>query len=150
MTVRQHDNSPRTTRGPAVPRSRMGGLWVGAVAFALVLLFLLLIFVLENGQSTDVKFFGAHGKLPMGVALLLAAVFGVLLVALPGTARIAQLRILGRRRQPRADESDATPPPPEPAAVPSTDVPPPVNLASPPPDESPIRPPVPSAERVGK
>jgi hypothetical protein len=34
----------------------------------------------------------------MGVALLLAAVFGILLVALPGTARILQLRMLGHRR----------------------------------------------------
>jgi uncharacterized integral membrane protein len=82
---------------PAVPRSRMGGLWVAAVVFALVLL-LLLIFVLENGQRAEVSFFGARGHLPMGVALLLAAVFGVLLVALPGTARIVQLRMLGHRR----------------------------------------------------
>ncbi|HEX2774004.1 MAG TPA: LapA family protein, partial [Micromonosporaceae bacterium] len=46
----------------------------------------------------EVSFFGAHGHLPMGVALLLAAIFGVLLVALPGTARIIQLRMLSRRR----------------------------------------------------
>jgi hypothetical protein len=43
-----------------------------------------------------VSFLGAHGSLPMGVALLLAAVFGVLLVALPGTVRILQLRAVGR------------------------------------------------------
>ncbi|MFG1899860.1 LapA family protein [Micromonospora carbonacea] len=76
-------------------------MWVTAVVFAFVLL-LLLIFVLENGQRAEVSFLGAHGTLPMGVALLLAAVFGVLLVALPGTARIVQLRMLDRRpgRQP--------------------------------------------------
>ncbi|MFG1717983.1 lipopolysaccharide assembly LapA domain-containing protein [Micromonospora sp. B006] len=76
-------------------RSRIGGVWVAAVVFAFVLL-LLLIFVLQNGQRAEVSFLGAHGTLPMGVALLLAAVFGVLLVALPGTARIVQLRMLGR------------------------------------------------------
>jgi uncharacterized integral membrane protein len=81
---------------PAAARSRVGGLWVAAVVFAIVLL-LLLIFVLQNGQRAEVSFFGAHGHLPMGVALLLAAVFGILLVALPGTARIVQLRILQRR-----------------------------------------------------
>ncbi|WP_409074325.1 lipopolysaccharide assembly protein LapA domain-containing protein [Micromonospora chalcea] len=69
-------------------------MWVAAVMFAFVLL-LLLIFVLQNGQRVEVSFLGAHGTLPMGVALLLAAVFGVLLVALPGTARIVQLRMLG-------------------------------------------------------
>jgi uncharacterized integral membrane protein len=77
------------------PRSRVGGVWVAAVLFALVLL-LLLIFVLENGQSTEVSFFGQHGHLPEGVALLLAAVCGILLVAIPGTARIIQLRIRDR------------------------------------------------------
>ncbi|WP_319463573.1 lipopolysaccharide assembly LapA domain-containing protein [Micromonospora sp. RTP1Z1] len=80
---------------PAAARSRMGGLWVAAVVFAFVLL-LLLIFVLQNGQRAEVSFLGAHGHLPMGVALLLAAVFGILLVALPGTARIVQLRMLQR------------------------------------------------------
>ena len=58
----------------------------------------LLIFILQNGQRSDVSFLGAHGNLPMGVALLLAAVFGVLLGALPGTARVIQLRMLDRRR----------------------------------------------------
>jgi uncharacterized integral membrane protein len=75
----------------------MGGAWVILLVAAFVLL-LLLIFILQNGQRAEVSFFGAHGQLPMGVALLLAAIFGVLLVALPGTARIIQLRMLSRRR----------------------------------------------------
>jgi len=91
-----------------VPRSRMGGTWVALVVAAFVFL-LLLIFILQNGQRAQVSFLGAHGHLPMGVALLLAAVFGVLLVALPGTARIIQLRMLGRRR---ATASEPQPPPP--------------------------------------
>jgi uncharacterized integral membrane protein len=94
-----HRDNARTTLARPSPRSRVGGLWVAVVVFALVLL-LLLIFVLENGQRAEVSFFGTHGHLPMGVALLLAAVFGILLVALPGTARILQLRLLGRRRAP--------------------------------------------------
>jgi uncharacterized integral membrane protein len=105
-----HDTQspPLSTRG-AVPRSRAGGLWVAAVVFAVVLL-LLLIFVLQNGRRAEVSFFGAHGHLPMGVALLLAAVFGILLVALPGTARIVQLRILGHRRLSRAAAGPLTAP----------------------------------------
>jgi len=101
-------------RGPGpwgkVPRSRMGGVWVALVVAAFVFL-LLLIFILQNGQRAQVSFLGAHGHLPMGVALLLAAVFGVLLVALPGTARIIQLRMLGRRRGARVE------PEPPPAAA---------------------------------
>lgn len=87
--------TPRSTP-TSIRRSRVGGTWVAAVVFSAVLL-LLLIFVLQNGQRADVSFFGAHAKLPLGVALLLAAVFGILLVALPGTARILQLRMRGRR-----------------------------------------------------
>ena len=43
------------------------------VLFAVVLL-LLLVFILENSQRVDISYFGAHGHLPLGVALLLAAV----------------------------------------------------------------------------
>jgi uncharacterized integral membrane protein len=88
-----------------LPRTRAGGLWVALVVFALVLL-LLLIFILQNGQRSDVYFLGAHGRLPMGVALLLSAIFGVLLVTLPAAVRIVQLRMLARRRH---DETTATP-----------------------------------------
>lgn len=70
------------------------------VAFAVVLL-LLLIFILQNGQRSDVYFLGAHGHLPMGVALLLSAIFGVLLVALPTAVRIAQLRMMASRHRVR-------------------------------------------------
>lgn len=91
------NQSPRAAvRSGRAPRSRVGGVWGALVAAAIVLLFLL-IFVLQNGQRVEVSFLGANGTLPMGVALLLAAVFGVLLVALPGTARIIQLRRSGRR-----------------------------------------------------
>ncbi len=50
----------------------------------------------------DIGYFGAHGHLPLGVALLLAAVLGILMVVIPGTARIVQLRLTARRHR-RAD-----------------------------------------------
>jgi uncharacterized integral membrane protein len=105
-TSRDGSGRPTPAR-PAVPRSRAGGLWLAAVVFACVLL-LLLVFVLQNGQRVDVAFLGVHGHLPLGVALLLAAVVGVLLVALPGTARIVQLRMLGHRRARRATAGPLT------------------------------------------
>lgn len=88
-----------------IRRTRIGGIWVAAVAFALILL-LLMIFILENGQLVSIGYFGSHGHLPLGVALLLAAVFGVLLVVIPGTGRIIQLRITARRHR-RADLAPA-------------------------------------------
>jgi uncharacterized integral membrane protein len=81
-----------------VRRTRMGGVWIGAALFALILL-LLLIFILENGQRVSISYLGAHGHLPLGVALLLAAVLGVLLVVIPGSGRIIQLRIVARRHR---------------------------------------------------
>lgn len=81
-----------------IRRTRAGATWVAAATFAVILL-LLLIFILENGHTVAISFFGASGHLPLGVALLLAAVLGVLLVAIPGTARIVQLRITARRHR---------------------------------------------------
>jgi uncharacterized integral membrane protein len=103
------DSGPQpsgTAQPPQLPqhvvkRTRMGGLWLASGSFAVVLL-LLLIFILENSKSVDVAYFGAHGHVPLGVALLLAAVLGILMVVIPGTARIVQLRLTARRHR-RAD-----------------------------------------------
>lgn len=102
-----------------VKRTRTGGVWVAAALFALLLL-LLLIFILENGHRVSISYFGAHGHLPLGVALLLAAVIGVLLVVIPGTGRIIQLRVVARRHR-RLDAQTAAAPaaPPENASSPA-------------------------------
>ena len=101
-----HDNpstQPTAPSPPPVPvrqhkirRTRIGGVWAGLAIAAVVLIFLL-IFILENGQQASIGYFGAHGHLPLGVALLLAAVGGALLVVIPGAARILQLRRTARR-----------------------------------------------------
>jgi uncharacterized integral membrane protein len=90
--------------------------WVASALFALVLV-LLLIFILENGQRASISYFGAHAHLPLGVALLFAAVLGILMVVIPGTARIVQLRIAARRHRRVAAKADSqeTPPPSAPA-----------------------------------
>ena len=84
-----------------IKRTRTSGVWV-AVAFFAVVLLLLLIFILQNGTEVSVSYLGLHGRLPLGVALLLSAVCGVLLVVLAGAARISQLRTVARRHR-RAD-----------------------------------------------
>ncbi len=81
-----------------IRRTRISGLWVSVGFFAVVLL-LLLIFILQNGTKIDISYMGAHGHLPLGVALLLSAVCGVLLVVLAGAARISQLRTVARRHR---------------------------------------------------
>ena len=89
--------SPTTGAAPAVRHSRSGGLWVGLILSALVLLFLL-VFILQNGDPVQISFFALEGVLPTGVALLLAAIAGILLVAIPGSVRILQLRRVARRQ----------------------------------------------------
>ena len=53
------------------------------MALALVaVVLLLLVFMLENSQRLDISYFGANGHLPLRVALLLAAVLGILLAVI--------------------------------------------------------------------
>lgn len=95
--------TPGGTAGPAAPaahhhirRTRSGTAWTAFVV-AGVLLVLLLIFILQNSEDVKISYLGAHGSLPLGVALLLSAVCGLLLVAIPGVARMYQLRRVARR-----------------------------------------------------
>ena len=78
--------------------TRLSGLWITLTSGAVVLL-VLLIFILENGQKIEISFFGAHGHLPLGVALLMAAIFGILVVVIPGAGRMIQLRMLAKRHR---------------------------------------------------
>ena len=93
---RQPVTAPRKRglgRSAGAPRTRVSAAFVGAVAGLLVLV-LLLVFILENTESVTVNFLGASGRLGLGLALLVAAVAGALIVAILGVARIAQLRKL--------------------------------------------------------
>lgn len=89
-------SAPGPADGAPVRRSRTGGLWVGLIASALVLL-LLLVFIVQNDAQVLVRFFALEALIPLGVALLLAAIAGILLVAIPGSLRILQLRRAARR-----------------------------------------------------
>jgi uncharacterized integral membrane protein len=64
---------------------------VGIIIGVVVLAFLL-AFIIQNGQSVKVSFFTVHVHMPLGVALLLAAVGGVLLAGIVASLRIWQLR----------------------------------------------------------
>ena len=89
-----------------IKHTRISGMWFAVGVFAVVLLFLL-IFILQNGRAVDVSYLGAHGHLPLGVALLLAAVCGALLVILAAAVRMGQLRSTARRHR-RADAQHQT------------------------------------------
>jgi lipopolysaccharide assembly protein A len=79
------------------PRTRVSTAFSGFVAGAIVLI-LLLIFILENTKSVRISFLGAGGHVAIGVALLVAAVGGALVVGILGAARIGQVRRHAKRR----------------------------------------------------
>jgi uncharacterized integral membrane protein len=95
-------SAPAPDSAPAVPDSapppesavkftRAASLWSSLTAGFLILI-VLLIFITQNTESATLTFFGWRWTLPLGVAILLAAVGGGLITVLVGTARIFQLR----------------------------------------------------------
>lgn len=79
-----------------VRRSLAGTIWVAVVVFAIILI-ALLIFIVQNSQEVSIHFVTARGHLSLAVAMLFAAVAGVLLVAIPSGLRVLQLRRSHRR-----------------------------------------------------
>lgn len=75
----------------SVAFTRAAALWI-ALTIGMLILIVLLIFIAQNTTSARFTFLGAHWNLPLGVAILLAAVCGGLITVLAGTARIYQLR----------------------------------------------------------
>jgi lipopolysaccharide assembly protein A len=88
--------SASPARAPKPERTRAGAAFNSLVAGAVVLI-LLLVFILENTQSVKISYFGITWHMSLGIALLLAAVAGALLVGLVGTVRVMQLRHRVRR-----------------------------------------------------
>ena len=88
---------------PQVPRrrtahTRISGMRTALIA-GIILLIVVLIFIIQNAHAVNISFMGAHLRLSLAVALLLAAIAGALLMAAAGTARITQLRRVMRRNR---------------------------------------------------
>ena len=90
--------SVATRPEPAAAPTTKTGIAFGALIAGAIVLIVLLVFILENTASVKISFFGASGHLPLGVALLLAAIGGALLTGIVGGARIVQLRRHVKRR----------------------------------------------------
>jgi putative membrane protein len=76
-----------------------------ALIAGIALLIVVLIFIIQNAHAVNISFLGAHLRLSLAVALLLAAIAGALLMAAAGTARITQLRRLMRRNRRKSQAS---------------------------------------------
>lgn len=87
---------PPGTKAPPPPESavkftKAAALW-GALITGFLVLIILLIFIAQNTESAEFAFLGWHWSLPLGVAILFAAVAGGLLAVAVGAVRIYQLR----------------------------------------------------------
>ena len=71
--------------------TRAAALWTSLILGFLILI-VLLIFITQNTASTPFTFLHWHWHLPLGVAILLAAVCGGLVTASVSAARMFQLR----------------------------------------------------------
>lgn len=69
----------------------------GPLVAALVLLLVVAVFVLQNSDEVEVDFLFLHGTLPLGAALLLAAVLGGLVSLLLGFVQRTRHRLARRR-----------------------------------------------------
>jgi uncharacterized integral membrane protein len=87
-TGAEHDHS--------LPRSRAASLFVGVTIGAVAVL-VMLVFVLQNEQRQRFEFLWWSASIRAGVALLLAAVLGALVVAFIAAARVIQLRRAANR-----------------------------------------------------
>ena len=85
-----------------VEPTRTSMVWT-MVGLGVVLSFAIVVFILQNGQRVRVRFLMVNGTLPLGAALLFAALLGALLVLVAGAARVLQLRVVARRHR-RTDQ----------------------------------------------
>ncbi|MGZ4546938.1 MAG: LapA family protein [Blastococcus sp.] len=93
--------APPTVAGstaPAVPKSRTGMVWVTVCAGALIAI-ALIVFLVQNTHQVRVHFLGLAGTTSLALMLLIAALAGVLLTLILGSARIIQLRRTLRHRE---------------------------------------------------
>lgn len=84
------------SRDTGLKFTRAAALWSSLIVGFLVLI-VLLIFIGQNTGSAEFEFLGWQWSLPLGIAILGAAVCGGLLTVAVGTARIYQLRREAKR-----------------------------------------------------
>lgn len=75
---------------PGKSGGRTAALWISLILGAIVLV-LLLIFIIQNNVPAQFEYFTAQFQLPLGVAMLLAAIAGALIMALVGSVRMFQM-----------------------------------------------------------
>ena len=91
---------------PAAKLTRAGALWTSLIAGFLILI-VLLVFITQNTETSSFTFLAWHWSLPLGVAMLMAAIGGGLITVTVGTARILQLRRAAKKSHAAALKASA-------------------------------------------
>ena len=87
-----------------VQRGRISTLWISLIAAAIFLI-LLITFIAQNQAKASIHFLGFAGHMATGLVVLIAAIVGILLAAIPGTIRILQLRRSLKRNTPKEERT---------------------------------------------
>jgi uncharacterized integral membrane protein len=94
-------------RGEHFRHTRISAAWVSVVV-AIVFGVALIDFIAQNTTYVRIDFFTESGRMPLSVALLVAALLGAIVVVGVGIGRVAQLRLTMRRlrRQHEAERDE--------------------------------------------
>jgi uncharacterized integral membrane protein len=92
-TPAQPEHAPEVFR-----HTRTSAAWF-MTAIGVIVGVALIDFIAQNTRDVRIEFFGAHGQMPIAVALLAALVAGAIIVLAIGVGRVAQLRLTMRRQR---------------------------------------------------
>lgn len=90
-----------------IPRTRTGMAWLAACTAALISI-ALIVFMVQNTATVPVYFLWMTGNTSLGLMLLIAALGGIVVTLILGSARIIQLRHVVRRNAKRSRDAAHT------------------------------------------
>lgn len=96
----QKEQEKQEHKAEKVQGSLAASTWVGLIV-GFLLLILLIVFIMQNQQQVPMNFLKWSGEFPAGVAYLIFAVAGALLMALVGGLRMLELRRQVRKQAKR-------------------------------------------------
>ena len=82
---------PKQETPPATTKTLAGGTWVALIVGALLLI-ALLVFILQNQASAEMNIITWTFEIPAGIAYLLCAIAGALIMAMVGGMRMFEYR----------------------------------------------------------
>lgn len=102
VQLRGHQE-PKTSRETPksqekLPVTKLGRIWTATI-FGIIVLILLIVFIAQNQDVVTLRYFAYEGQVNLGLALLIAAIGGALVVAIAGVARVIQLRSTAKKKR---------------------------------------------------